>query len=86
MDLNLRKKDLNPLKIFQVQEMKKIKSDSNLLHNDSNPGIWKCEKHMKDSNPHKMDLNPIYKMKLKVEDQDEGFESLSYGFKFLFGA
>ena len=58
-----------------------MKLDSNPLHNDSNQRIWKCEEQMKDSNPHKMDLNSIYKMKLKAEDQVEGFESSNYGFK-----
>ena len=61
MDSNLCKEDSNPLKSFQVQEMKRMKSDSNPIHNDSNPRIWKCEEHMKDS-------NPIYRMKLKAED------------------
>ena len=38
---------------------------------------------MKDSNSRKMDSNPIYRMKLKVEDQAEGFKSLSYGLESL---
>ena len=75
MDSNLRKMDLNPYKSIWVQELKRMKSDSNPLHNNSNPGIWKCEENMKDS-------NLIYKMKLKVE----GFKSLSYGFESLLSA
>ena len=77
MDSNLHKKDSNPLKSFQVQEMKRMKSDSNPLHSDSNPRIRKCEEHMKDLNPRKMDSNPIYKMKMKIEE----FKSSSYGFE-----
>ena len=67
MNLNPRKMDLIPLKIFQVKVRKKVNLDSNLLHSDSNPRIWKCEEHMKDPNPRKKDWNPTYKMKLKVE-------------------
>ena len=63
-----------------------MKSNLNHLHSDSNLGIWKCEEHMKDSNPHKMDSNPIYRMKLKAEDQVEGLESSSYGLESPFGA
>ena len=70
MDSNLRKKDSNPLKNIQVQEMKRMKLDSNLLHSDSNLKIWRCEEHMKDSKPRKMDSNPIYKMKLKIKLKD----------------
>ena len=62
-----------------------MKSDSNPLHSDSNLGIWKCEEHMKDLNPCKMDSNPIYRMKLKVEYQVEGFESSNYGFESFIG-
>ena len=86
MDSNPRKIDSIPLKIFQVQVRKEVKLDSNLLYSDSNPRIWKCKEHMKDSNPRKMDLNPIYRLKLKAGDQVEGFESLSYGFVSPFGA
>ena len=68
MDSNPRKKDSIPLKNFQVQVKRKKKSGSNSLHSDLSPGLWKFEEHMKDLNPRTMDLNPIYKMKLKVED------------------
>ena len=36
---------------------------------------------MKDLNPCKKDLNRIYKMKLLVEDQAQGFKSSSFGFE-----
>ena len=41
---------------------------------------------MKDSNTRKMNTNLIYRMKLKVEDQVEGFESPSYEFESLISA
>ena len=63
-----------------------MKLDLNLLHNNSNPKIKKCEEHMKDSNPRKKDSNPIYRIKLKVEDQVKRFESLIYRFKSPFRA
>ena len=65
--------------------MKRVKKNLNPLHNDLNPWIWSCEEHVRDSNPLKKDLNLISRMKLKVEDQTEGFESSSYGFKSLVG-
>ena len=36
---------------------------------------------MKDPNPRKKNSNPIYKMKLLVEDQAQGFKSLSFEFE-----
>ena len=37
---------------------------------------------MKDLNSRKKGSNPIYRMKMLVEDQAQGFESLSFGFVF----
>ena len=74
MDSNPHKKDLIPFEKLSSTNERGKKLDSNL-------GIWRSEEHMKDLNPPKKDSNPIYKMKLLVEDQTKGFESLSYEFK-----
>ena len=37
--------------------------------------IWRIKEHMKNLNPRKKDSNPIYRMKLLVEDQAHRFES-----------
>ena len=77
MYLNPRKKDSIPFIDLSSTSEEEKKPDLNPIYSDSNPGIWRCEEHMKDSNTRKMDLNPIQRMKHQVE----GFKSLSYGFE-----
>ena len=84
MDSNPHKKDSIPFKDISSTSKKEKKSDSNLICNDSNPWISRCEEHMKNLNPHKKYLNPIYKMKLLAKDQAQGFEFSTYGFESPF--
>ena len=82
--MNPHKKDSIPFKDLSSTSEEGKKLDLNPVYSDLNLGIWRCEKHMKDSNPCKKDSNPIYRIELLAEDQAEGFESSSYRFKSPF--
>ena len=70
--------------ISHEEQVKRLKLDSNPLHNYSNPWIWSYEEQVKAIWIFELQIRiSSPKMKLKVEGQTEGFESLSYGESFL---
>ena len=82
MDSNLHPRDSNPrwrkkwswkprIRISHEEKVKRMKIDSNSLHNDSNLWIWSYEEQVKAIRIFELQIRiPSPKMKLKVRQKD----------------